>query len=269
MLRAVRWRLQLRAIDIFPTMGQMTYSIFGCYALNLLFPRLGEFWRSAYIAKGSNKPFSGVFGSMVADRISDSLMVGILGIIGFIIATGAMLSFMQESTLFETIGSILISWPVILAAAILLICSVYIMRSKSRIAQKIRTFVSRTWHGFAVVFHMPKRGLWALLTIGIWASYVASMYISMLAFTPTAELVSNYGFACALITFVFGAFSMGIPSNGGIGPWQIAIMMSLSGIFGMAHDSALAFATINLAASTILTIILGIGTFVTIALKTR
>ena len=40
--RALRWRLQLRAIDVRPSTSALINSIFGTYFVNLLFPRLGE-----------------------------------------------------------------------------------------------------------------------------------------------------------------------------------------------------------------------------------
>ena len=38
--RAARWRLQLRGLEIYPPFMALCCSIFGCYALNLVFPRL-------------------------------------------------------------------------------------------------------------------------------------------------------------------------------------------------------------------------------------
>ena len=47
--RAFRWRLQLRALNITPSMRVLINAIFGTYAMNLLFPRLGEVWRCGYV----------------------------------------------------------------------------------------------------------------------------------------------------------------------------------------------------------------------------
>ena len=44
--RALRWRLQLRALGIEPPLHAVVCSIFGTYFVNLLFPRLGEVWRT-------------------------------------------------------------------------------------------------------------------------------------------------------------------------------------------------------------------------------
>ncbi|MDY4911303.1 MAG: lysylphosphatidylglycerol synthase transmembrane domain-containing protein, partial [Sodaliphilus sp.] len=48
--RACRWRLQLRALGIDAPLSALVNSIFGTYFVNLLAPRLGEVWRSGYIA---------------------------------------------------------------------------------------------------------------------------------------------------------------------------------------------------------------------------
>ena len=62
--RACRWGIQLRALGIPTPLHALVYSIFGTYAVNLVFPRLGEVWRTGYIAQRQSAPFTAVFGSM-------------------------------------------------------------------------------------------------------------------------------------------------------------------------------------------------------------
>ena len=59
-----------------------------------------------------------------------------------------------------------------------------------------------------------------------------------------------------------------MPSNGGIGPWQWAVIFAL-GIYGLGHASAAAFANLSMGATTLLTILLGIVTFAAIALDKK
>lgn len=75
----------------------MVYSIFGTYAVNLVFPRLGEVWRCGYIAKRQDAPFSTVFGSMVADRLSDTATVLCLLILTFALASSSLLSYLGQN----------------------------------------------------------------------------------------------------------------------------------------------------------------------------
>ena len=57
---------------------------------------------------------------------------------------------------------------------------------------------------------------------------------------------------------------MGVPSNGGIGPWQWAVIFAL-GIYGVGRAPASAFANLVLGCNTLLLIVLGIITFIGIA----
>ena len=63
--RGLRWRIQLRAVNVNAPLSAVVNSIFGTYFVNLLFPRLGEVWRCGYIANREKAPFSLVLGSMV------------------------------------------------------------------------------------------------------------------------------------------------------------------------------------------------------------
>lgn len=266
--RALRWQLQLRAMGLRPTFGEMLRSIFGTYAVNLVFPRLGEIWRCTYIARATSGTFSGVFGSMVADRLADTLSVLLLALTTFLITSRAMARFAAQSNLGDTAGAIIGSPWTIAAAVVLLALVLLCIFGKGRIFRKIREFFLNMWSGFTAVFTMKEgRGLWLLLTLGIWGCYLAGMFASLYAYPPTGALVSANGFVCALVTFVFGSLAMAIPSNGGIGPWQVAVMLSLSGIYGLDKADALTFATLNLAFTTLLTILLGLYSFIVIALR--
>ena len=97
--RALRWRLQLQAININAPLHALICSIFGTYAVNLIFPRLGEVWRCGYIAERQKASFTKVVGSMVADRLSDAITVLTLTIITFFLAKDAFISFLNNNLL--------------------------------------------------------------------------------------------------------------------------------------------------------------------------
>lgn len=110
--RAARWRIQLRALGINPPFMALCCSIFGTYALNLVFPRLGEVWRCSYIAGIEHKPFTTVTGSMVADRISDLITVAILTLFAFIVATPQIQAFLTNILWVKALSRPpLILWP--------------------------------------------------------------------------------------------------------------------------------------------------------------
>ena len=61
---------------------------------------------------------------------------------------------------------------------------------------------------------------------------------------------------------------MGVPSNGGIGPWQWSVIFAL-GLYGLAQGPATAFANLVMGCQTLLLILLGLFTFVCIAFDNK
>lgn len=266
--RAFRWRIQLRAIGVEPPLFAIVLSIFGTYAVNLVFPRLGEVWRTGYIAKRQHAQFTAVFGSMVADRLADTVTVALLGLLAFLLASGSILSYLgANSESYEGLKDLLLSPWVWLAVAACAGGVWWLLRSttSNAIVLRLRKAVRELWIGFAAIFTMPGKGPWLAFTAGIWGSYFAQFFLSMYAFDFTAEIIRVHGAAAVLVAFVLSSISMGVPSNGGIGPWQWAVMFSL-GIYGLDEYHAGVFANLQLGCTTLLTIALGLFTFACIAL---
>lgn len=269
--RAYRWDIQLRAIGITAPKYALVYSIFGTYAVNLVFPRLGEVWRTGYISQRQQAPFTSVFGSMVADRLADTVAVALMSIATFFMASGAIGNFLNANMSgFESIVNILLS-PWLWGAVVILVGGFWwLMRCNTNIAWvvKLQSVFRELWQGFAAIATMHGKGRWLVLTIGIWLCFYMSMYVEMMAFPFTKEVIMTNGWIAAMVTFVIGSLSMGVPSNGGIGPWQWAVIFAL-GIYGVESTSAAAFANLVLGCQTLMYIILGIITFAGIALEKR
>lgn len=268
-IRAIRWRIQLKALGVKVGLFPVVLSIFGTYAVNLVLPRLGELWRSGYIAKRTDTPFSAVFGSMVAERLADTLTVLLLTGVTFILAGNEIGSYLGEnSATFRNIADILSSpWLWLGIAACIAAVWWFLMRpSKNGFVCKLKNFVRGLWQGFAVIGTMPGKGRWLLLTVCLWGCYFAQLYVAFYAFPFTEAIVDNYGAVAVLVAFVLSSISMGVPSNGGIGPWQWSVIVAL-GMYGLAQAPATAFANLVMGCQTLLLIVLGLFTFVCIAIS--
>lgn len=265
--RALRWRMQLRALGIDAPLLYLVISIFGTYAVNLVFPRLGEIWRSGYIAQRQHAQFTTVFGSMICDRLADTLTVLLLALLTLGVASGSILAYLAENgDSYAAIGRLLASpwlWCGIVAVAA---CLWWLMsrRGDGGMAGRLRKALRELWQGFAVVARMPRKGLWLLYTAGIWGCFFLAMLVEFQAFDFTAGVVSRCGVEAVLVTFVLSSISMGVPSNGGIGPWQWAVIFAL-GIYALPAIEAGTFANLVMASTTLLNIALGILTFAIIA----
>ena len=274
--RAARWRLQLKALNILPSFSALVNSIFGTYAVNLVFPRLGEVWRSGYIASRERASFTTVFGSMVGDRQSDTIKVLLLTVFTFLIAQDAFSTFLDtypqiKDGLMGTLTS-----PVVWIAGIVgVVALVALFRSKTEnaIVVKVKTMVKNLWDGFAVVVKMEYKWQFLMYTVLIWGCYFTQLYLATFAFPFTADL----GMKATLVLFVLSSISMGIPTNGGLGAWHIAIIFGLS-LYGIGADfspkgpfdaQASTFAMIVWGLQTLLLIVLGIYAFIYMEIDKR
>ena len=217
--RALRWRLQLKAIGIEPSLSALVNSIFGTYFVNLLFPRLGEVWRSGYIAQREKASFTQVLGSMVGDRLSDTVTVGLLTVVTFFLAQDAFIKFFDQRG--DGGGSMFTSWVfwlLVVLGVLGCVALVWIFRSKSenKVIAKLRLMLRNLWDGFAAIGKMDGKWMFLLYTLLIWGCYFMQLYIASFAFSCTKDL----GFVAILVLFVLSSIGMAVPSNGGLGPWQ-------------------------------------------------
>ena len=280
-IRAARWQIQLDALDCHVSLWNLTLSIFGTYAINLVFPRLGEVWRTGYVAHRRDKPFATIFGSMVCERMCDTLMVLTLTFVTFLLATPAIMAVLQKyPQVYEGLHGLITSpwvWCLVVIAGGVVI---YLFKSRSNniVMVKIRSILAELWQGFAVVVKMKHKFRWLFLSVALWGCYFLQLYVCFYAFPFSRELLAAHGIIVALVCIVLSSIAMGIPSNGGIGPWQIAVIFGMT-IYQPAglteagaeafHVNAAAFSNLVMGAQTVLLILLGIFTFVMIALEKR
>ena len=287
-VRAARYRLQLNSLGIKAPFMAICCSIFGTYALNLIFPRLGELWRCTYIQRvgrqtaplkkevstseseceeqQERKPkFTTVFGSMLADRLADSASVLVLILLTFIVATPAISAFLDKYPVgrgvLDLVGNPLL-WSAIVAVAFIAFAMLRIF-SKSKFVVRLKEWVGQLWQGFADVARMPRKGMFLLLTAAIWGCYYIQLYVAFFAFPFTADLCTQaslaYGLQPCLVAFVLGSIGMAVPSNGGLGPWNIAVMFGLA-VYGVSEAQGTAFSVIQWGGQTVMLTILGIFT---------
>lgn len=271
--RAARWQLQLRALGIKASVWVLTLSVFGTYAVNLVFPRLGEVWRTGFVAERQKAPFTTVFGSMVADRLSDTVMVGLISLSAFVLAGPQLMSYLgQNPGLMARVIALLCS-PVLwgcVTAVLAVTVWIFVRYPENKVVATCRRLWQGLWEGFAVIGRMRGKGLWLFYTLILWACYFVGLVCAFMSFPLVAEVIVRHGLTAVLLCFVLTSLSMLVPSNGGIGPWQWAMIFGLSlycdGIPGLTKDYMASFANLALGVQAVTSIILGLFTFAWIAL---
>lgn len=249
-IRGIRWGIQLRGAGLrrMPVMVE-SVSIFGAYALNLLVPLLGEGWRCVYMSKREQASLSTVVGTDIGDRFSDALAIIALTLLAFVVAKDKLVQFIGHYALGQRLLHIISNpwlWVIIIAVIGIAILICFIFR-KHKFVKRILQSMAKIWEGFKILFTMKHKTEYIILTIGIWTCYYLETYLCFFAFPFTKALITErgtfYGLIPGLVAFVFGSISIAIPSNGGLGPWNVAVMFSLS-LYGISTTQGAAYSMV-------------------------
>lgn len=264
MIRGVRWGMQLRAVGV-PRMPVVCEwcTIWGAYALNLVFPQLGEGWRCVYVSKREKVPLSTVIGTDVGDRGSDLAVIMLLLALSLVVAHPEIMDFVNRYRFGRDIDDAFHSLPVWIGIGVVLAVAWYVLHYMKyyKWVSKLDSDLSNIWEGVKVIFTMKGRWTYLILTLCIWTCYYLETYCCFMAFPFTRQLMEEPGMAFGLlpglVVFVFGSCSMAVPSNGGLGPWNIAVMFALS-LFGIDKAEGTAYSVTMWSMQTITYIVLGI-----------
>lgn len=267
LFRALRWRLQLRTLGVNPDIKSLLNAVFGMYAMNLLIPRVGEVWRCTYLARREKMPFTQVLGSIISERLCDTLTLILLTVITFFLQMKVFRDFLRKfPTIEETLWQMMTT-PWLYVGGIV-ICGVLIWlftkKTENRWVIKTKSIVKNLWYGFRTILRMKQVYRFLFYTSVIWFCYFFELYVCFFAF----EQMHHLGALVAMTLFVMGSLSMGIPVQGGVGPWHLAIIATLA-IYGIGENVAGAFALVAHGSQMLLIILLGIYTLFSIALEKK
>lgn len=221
-------------------------AVFATYLVNYTIPRAGEITRATIITNYEGVPFEKCFGTIVAERIADLLVM--LGIISITL-------FLEFDFIYQFFAERFDSEKIIIGIVLLVVLMVlfflFIKRSQSKIAIKIRSFLSGLVEGIMTIFKMKHKWAFIFHTLFIWTMYVLMFYVTSLSIEET----SNLPLAAILIGFISASFSIAA-TNGGIGSYPVAVYAAFS-IFAIAKEPSIAFGWIMWSSQTLMIIVLG------------
>ena len=235
-IRGLRWELIINPLGYYPRRSNLIYAVLGNYAVNFALPRAGEIWRCGVISKEEKIPFKKIIGTLIVDRIFDTIMVALILLLAFICNVPLFLKKSGEFNIPAFLTSIWFYFLCLLAVGAVIFILMFF--KENRIVKSIREFLSSMWNDMKAVQKMKKKKLFLFYTVSIWVSYFLYFYITFYAFDFTAHL----GIAAGLFVFALSSISMAIPSNGGLGPWQASVVFALVA-FTIKSSQAIAFAT--------------------------
>jgi len=244
--RAYRWKFMIEPMGYSLRMSNSIMAVFAAYLVNYTIPRAGEITRATILTNYEGVPFEKGFGTIVAERVADVLMMVCIIMITLLLEFEFIYQFFNER--FNPL-KIVIGGSILLVIGILLM--VLIKRSQSKFAVKIKIFISGLIEGAMSIFKMKKKWAFIFHTVFIWAMYVLMFYITTFALDET----TNIPLAAILIGFISASFSIAA-TNGGIGSYPVAVFAAFS-IFSIAKEPSIAFGWIMWSSQTLLIIVLG------------
>lgn len=244
--RAYRWLFMAEPLGYKPKLANSFMSVYSAYLINLTIPRAGEVARASILTNYEGIQFEKGFGTIVAERVADTIMlfliIGLALVLEFEFIYDFFASKFNSSTLI--IGAL-----VVVVLAILLY--VFVVRSGSKIALKIKEFIGGLVEGALSIFKMKKKWPFIFHTVFIWVMYLSMFYITTFALPE----LQNIPLAAVLIGFILASFSIAA-TNGGIGSFPEAVVIAF-GLFNIAEDPSRAFGWIMWSTQTLVIIILG------------
>ncbi len=245
--RAYRWKFALQHLGYHTKFHNDLLTVCVSYFVNLTIPRSGEISRAALLKKYENVPFDKGFGTIVAERIVDLMIFFLFVIVAFLLQFEKLYQFLIEKLPVEKILYLLAGGIIIF----ILFIVVWIY-AEWKIIQKLKNKLSGLIEGMTSILKMKDKWNYIFHSFFIWFSYLIMFYVAIFALPET----SNISFDVVIMGFIFGSLAVGF-TNGGLGAYPLAIAMIYS-LYGIPNEVGVAFGWIAWVSQTILTIFLGL-----------
>ena len=257
--RAYRWKFALQHLGYKTKFHNDLLTVCVSYLINLTLPRSGEISRAALLKKHEGVPFDKAFGTIVAERIVDMLIFLLFVAIGFLLQFDTLYQYLiNNGVQFETLIGLLVAGFVLFILFIL----IWIYAEWS-IILKLKQKLSGLIEGMQSVLKMKDKWKYIFHSFFIWFSYLAMFYVTIFALPETSEI----SFDIVVMGFIFGTLAVGF-TNGGLGAYPLAVA-SIFSLYGISEGIGTAFGYLIWVSQTLLTIFLGLLSYLLLPLLNK
>jgi len=247
-VRAYRWNMMFEPLGYQLKASRTFVAVMVGYFANNLVPRLGEVTRCGLLKKNDGVPLTSAFGTVVAERSLDLIILLLISLVTFILEFDKLYDFIlgnfgrrfpDPSAFNQKLITI-----VIIITAIIIVGFVLIRVFKDQIKRnllfiKIRKMARELLEGFLSIKKIKRQWTFWLLTLVIWLGYYLMLLVVFFAFPST----TNLSFMAGLTVLVMSGFGMSAPVQGGIGVFHILVSGVLV-LYGISPDEGKVFALI-------------------------
>lgn len=254
-LRAYRWKYTLAEIDVQPDFKLNFLAVSIGYFINLSIPRSGEVSRAVILKKYQNVPFDKAFGTIIAERIVDLVILVLFILAAFLAEYDTLKTFVLFYIPFQKLMLLIgIGFVGMIA------CIYLYFFSSFKIILMLKEKVSGLKEGAMSVVNMPYKWEFLIYTLLIWISYVLMFYSATFALTATGSVTIG----TTLVTFVIGSLIITF-TNGGFGFFPVLIAKILF-LYGIPLEAGNAFGWLVWISQLLVTVFLGVFGFLVLPL---
>ncbi len=267
LFRAWRWRMALKPLGEQPRARVCADAIFLSYASSLVVPRIGEVARCGTLKKYDGVSFSKSLGTVLTERLVDSVMVILLTAVAVLSQLPVLLQFLRTTgmSLDQVLGRFTGTGYVVtaLCAVAVLGFGYYLFKNLSFFS-KSREIARNIWTGIRSLRDVKNLPLYLFYSLGIWVGYYLHFYIAFFCFDFTCGINP----VAAFLIFCVGTFAVLVPTPNGAGPWHFAVKTMLI-LYGVAEPQAILFALVVHTIQTMEVVLLGAYGWADLALLQR
>ena len=257
--RGLRWKQLLEPLGEKPSTATSIRSIYVSYAASLLVPRVGEFTRCGVLAKKDGVSFPKALGTVVTERVIDSLIILLIVMLVILMQLPVFLRFFSKTgTRLDDITQVLSQFSstgylVIALCLLATLLGAYIFRKKLAFYDRVKATVHGVLSGVMSVRSVSNVPLFLFYSFGIWVAYFLHFYVTFFCF----EATSGLSLTCVIVCFIVGCVAVVVPTPNGAGPWHFAVKTMLI-LYGLGDANALMFVIIVHSVQTLMVALLGI-----------
>ncbi|MGV3559725.1 lysylphosphatidylglycerol synthase transmembrane domain-containing protein [Larkinella arboricola] len=224
LIRSKRWQQPLKALGYYPTIFRAMVAMLAGVIASLIVPGSVELTRCATLQRTDGVPFSQSIGSVVAERVIDLLMLGVVLLLTVLLELNRMQTYLSGLSLnIPNVSGWWLFFGCLVTGFLSWLSWRWLLQSTFQqhpIVLKLTNAARGVWAGFSAIRSLPKPYLFVLLTVGTYFLFWLSTYWLLLSLDRTHSLPPS---AALTILAVSSLGGLAAPTQGGIGTYHFFV----------------------------------------------
>ena len=262
--RGWRWRYLLSPLGHRPGFWNCYHAVMIGYFMNMFIQRAGEASRAVSLYRSEKVPFEQGFGTVLAERVVDTLMLGAIAVITVLFQLDKLDLFKARIAEYRNsqgpaaAGGFPWFTVILVAVALAMSTGIYLVITRPALRARAMDLLRGFGEGLRAVLSTKHKGAFILHTVFIWGAYLAMFKIGFYCLPSMVDVP----FAGILAGFIMGAVGI-VLVQGGIGVYPALVALTVGMYMSptpggeLLRPDALAMGWLLWLAQTLMVIVLG------------